>query len=57
MSKYLVTITTVLLLGSSPIVYAQHSPPLGPEGTQIKIMQTVDDLLAGTQWQVKLFAV
>ena len=53
MSKYLATITALLLLGASPIVYAQHSPPAGPEAAQIKIMQTVDVLLAGTQWQIK----
>lgn len=53
MSKYLVTITTVLLLGVSPIVYGQYSQPPGPMDTQIKIMQTVDELLTGTQWQVK----
>ena len=50
MSKYLATITALLLLGASPIVYAQHSPPAGPEAAQIKIMQTVEVFLAGTQW-------
>ena len=53
MSKYLATITALLLLGASPIVYAQHSPPAGPEAAQIKIMQTVEVFLAGTQWQIK----